>query len=60
MIKKHCHPGLDEPAPDYDPGGFMNSHVASLVTVLWMADQVRHDRSLSKEQGVVQVSPIGV
>ena len=60
MIKKHCHPGLDEPAPDYDPEGSMNSHGASLVTVLWMADQVRHDNSLSMKQGAVQIGPIGV
>jgi hypothetical protein len=35
-----CHAGLEEPAPDHDPG-------ASMQLESWIADQVRNDNGTS-------------
>ena len=45
-----CHPGLDEPAPDHDPGGSVTPLATQTSTAQdprWIADQVRNNRVLT-------------
>ncbi|MBC7377805.1 MAG: acyl-CoA carboxylase subunit beta, partial [Burkholderiaceae bacterium] len=40
-----CHPGLEQPAPDSDPGGSMAAGSSATSTPTWIAGQARNDSS---------------